>query len=115
MINMNQIYHTFEQYKDYKEFYDYCNEISENIRMLKTCPFDVISAKSQISKLTGKYMQDFNWIASLYNNGRAVTIQPLQKTDEEIWNDLKYINDHIPLIALRRKFGSEFIKQMLGL
>lgn len=41
----------------------------------------------------------------------SVTNQPIPKTPETLWNDLHYINQHIPLFVLERKGISGFLKQ----
>jgi len=111
-FNLEQIYKIFEQYKDSKDFRDYVDEINECDLILHSNPFDIERARQQISKLTTKYQEDLNWLASIYGNGMTVTSQPVTKTAGQIFNDLQYINNHIPLIALRRKGLFNLLKEL---
>ncbi len=111
----DEICHIFEQYKNASEFKDYFDEIVENNRILNEVPFDAEKAKWQVSKLSEKYSQDLNWLAAGYSNGRVVTNQQITKTPQQIWDDLRYINDHIPIIALKRELTSYAFNKLLGI
>ena len=115
VFKWEEICHIFEQYKNSSEFKDYFDEIVENNRILNEVPFNVEKAKWQVSKLSEKYGQDLNWLAAGYSNGRVVTNQQITKTPQQIWDDLRYINDHIPIIALKRELASHAFNKLLGI
>ena len=54
-------------------------------------------------------------VAAGYSNGRVVTNQQITKTPQQIWDDLRYINDHIPIIALKRELTSYAFNKLLGI
>ena len=115
VFKWEEICHIFEQYKSASEFKDYFDEIVENNRILNEVPFNTEKAKWQVSKLSEKYGQDLNWLAAGYSNGRVVTNQQITKTPQQIWDDLRYINDHIPIIALKRELTSYAFNKLLGI
>ena len=47
-------------------------------------------------------------------NDMSVTSQPVSKPAEILWNELRYINQHIPLFALERKGISDYLNQNMG-
>ena len=114
-FNWDMVYHIFEQYKNILEFKDYFDEMDKNRCILTEVPFNVEKAKWQVSKLSEKYGQDLNWLAAGYSNGRVVTNQQITKTPQQIWDDLRYINDHIPIIALKRELTSYAFTKLLGI
>lgn len=71
-------------------------------------------AQQRISKLTTKYRKELKVLAYIYGNNMSVTSQPVVKTPEILWKDLRYINQHIPLFALERKGISEYLNQKRG-
>ncbi|MCM1385766.1 MAG: hypothetical protein NC231_00450 [Bacillus sp. (in: Bacteria)] len=113
-FDLNYIYEIFKNVKDKHDFKEYCDEMDENSKVLDTIPFDTQKAQQQISKLTTKYRGELNMLACLYGNNMSVTSQPMLKTAEILWNDLYYINQHIPLFALERKGISNFLNQNMG-
>ncbi len=112
--DMNKIYTIFEQYKNSKEFSEYFDEIIDNRRILSDNPFKAQKAQQQISKLTIKYQREFNLIATMYGNDMWVTSLPVQKTPHQIFFELQYINNNIPLVALIREIGAEPLKKLAG-
>lgn len=67
-----------------------------------------------LSILTGKYRMELNLLAHIYENNMSVTSQPVSKPAEILWNELRYINQHIPLFALERKGISDYLNQKMG-
>ena len=112
-FNFKEIYEIFEKSKEIYDFREYLDEIQKNNEILSALQFNIQEATKQISKLTGKYRAEFNLIANLQNNGMYVTNQYVLKTDEQIKNDLQYINSLIPLFALERKAITSYLKQQM--
>lgn len=81
---------------------------------LNKIPFNWQRAKQRISKLTTKYQFELNMLAHIYGINMSVTNQPIPKTPETLWNDLHYINQHIPLFVLERKGISDFLNKNMG-
>lgn len=113
-FDLENIYRTFKSVKETHDFKEYCDEIDENNKVLNTIPFDEQKARQRISKLTTKYRVELNILACIYGNNMSVTNQPVSKTSEVLWNDLQYINRHIPLFALERKGISNYLNQKIG-
>ncbi len=113
-FDLNSIYRTFENVKETHDFKEYFDEMNENSKVLNEIPFDAQKAKQRISELTTKYRIELNMLASIYGNNMSVTNQPISKTPEILWNDLQYINQHIPLFALERKGMSDYLSQKMG-
>ena len=113
-FDLNNIYRTFENAKEMHDFKEYEDEIDDNNKVLNEIPFDAQKAKQRISKLTTKYRFELNMLACIYGNNMSVTNQVISKTSEVLWNDLLYINQHIPLFALERKGISVFLNQKMG-
>lgn len=114
-FDLNNIYRTFESAKEMHDFKEYEDEMDDNNKVLNEIPFDAQKAKQRISILTTKYRTEFNMLARIYGNNMSVTSQPVSKTPEILWNDLQYINQHIPLFALERKGISDYLNQKMGL
>lgn len=112
-INFNEIYEMFEKLKDREDFKEYRDEIQTNNEILFSWPFNAQEALKQISKLTGKYRYELNSFANRQNNGMYVTNQIVPKTDEQIKNDLQYINSLIPLFAFERKAITNYISESI--
>lgn len=110
-FNFKEIYETFKKSKEIHDFKEYLDEIQKNNEILSAWQFNVQEAIKQISKLTGKYRAELNFIANFQNNGMYVTNQVVRKTDEQIKGDLQYINSLIPLFALERKAITSYLKQ----
>ena len=96
------------------ELEEYEDEIDENDKVLNEIPFDMQKAQQKISKLTTKYRIELNMLACIYGNNMSVTSQPISKPPKILWNDLKYINQHIPLFALERKGISDYLNRKMG-
>lgn len=113
-FDLREVYKTFENLKEKHDFKEYEDEIDENNKVLNDIPFDMQKAQQRISKLTTKYRMELNILANIYGNNMSVTSQPVSKTPEILWNDLQYINQHIPLFALERKGISDYLNQKMG-
>lgn len=113
-FDLSELYKTFEDVKEKRDFKEYCDEIEENNKVLNEIPFDMQKAQQRISKLTTKYRMELNMLAHIYGNNMSVTNQPIAKTPEILWNDLRYINQHIPLFALERKGISDYLSHKMG-
>lgn len=108
-FDLGEVYKIFENVKEKHDFKEYCDEVDENNKVLNEIPFDMQKAQQRISKLTTKYRMELNILAYIYGNNMRVTSQPISKTPEILWNDLRYINQHIPLFALERKGISDYL------
>lgn len=113
-FDLSEIYRIFENVKEKHDFKEYFDEIDENNKILNENPFDMQKAQQRISKLTTKYRMELNMLAYIYGNNMSVTNQPVAKTSKILWNDLQYINQHIPLFALERKGISDYLNQKKG-
>lgn len=113
-FDLNDIYRIFDEVKEKHDLKEYSDEMGENNRILNEIPFDTQKAQQQISKLADKYRFELNQLSHFYGNNMSVTNQPVSKTPEVLWNDLQYIDRHIPLFALERKGISDFLKRKMG-
>ena len=98
-FDLREIYKTYANLKEKHDFKEYKDEIEENDKVLM---------------LTGKYRMELNLLAHIYGNNMSVTSQPVSKPPEILWNELRYINQHIPLFALERKGISDYLNQNMG-
>ncbi len=113
-FDLREIYKTYKNVREKHDFKEYEDEIDENERVLSEVPFDIQKAQQRISILTGKYRTELNLLAYIYGNNMSVISQPVSKPPEILWNDLSYINQHIPLFALERKGISDYLNQNMG-
>ncbi|MCI9401591.1 MAG: hypothetical protein HFJ07_17750 [Lachnospiraceae bacterium] len=113
-FDLREIYKTYANLKEKHDFKEYKDEIEENDKVLNKIPFDMQKAQQRISILTGKYRTELNLLANIYGNNMSVTSQPVSKPPEILWNELRYINQHIPLFALERKGISDYLNQNMG-
>ncbi len=113
-FDLREVYKIYENVKEKHDFKEYEDEIDENDKVLNEIPFDMQKAQQKISKLTTKYRIELNMLACIYGNNMSVTSQPISKPPKILWNDLKYINQHIPLFALERKGISDYLNRKMG-
>ena len=120
-MNYDLIYffNLYSELKKTKDFSEYETEIITNNVILNSVPFDKLSADSQIDTLVSKYKDLINAVAHLTNNGRHTTTATTNnKSSQETWNDLDYLNRLIPWFALERtgesKILENIIKQLSG-
>ena len=113
-FDLGEVYKTYENLKEKYDFKEYEDEIEGNDKVLNSIPFDMQKAQQRISMLTGKYRMELNLLAHIYGNNMSVTSQPVSKPPEILWNELRYINQHIPLFALERKGISDYLNQNMG-
>ena len=113
-LDLGEVYKTYENLKEKHDFKEYEDEIEGNDKVLNSIPFDMQKAQQRISMLTGKYRMELNLLAHIYGNNMSVTSQPISKPPEILWNELRYINQHIPLFALERKGISDYLNQNMG-
>ena len=113
--DFSEFYKLFEQVKWQKEFINYRLEMDENTYILNSIPFKQSIAKAQIHKLTTKYKNDLNRLANIYENGMFVVNETPKKNEKQIKNELQYINNQIPIIALVRELSKESIEKLLGM
>lgn len=111
--NFDEFYKEFEKVKFQKEFMDYCSEMRENASILNGIPFDENKAQSQINKLIAKYEYDLNCLANIYNNGMIAVKTTTEKTAFQRKNELQYINNQIPIIALFRELSKKALAKLL--
>lgn len=112
-MNFNEIYERFDKLKEAKEYADYVNEITTNINILNSCPFDEKAARRQISYMAKKYRCEIDAVAFLLNNNMYITDTPPEKNSKQIWSDLNYLNNLIPLFALERTCISNLLKKYI--
>lgn len=112
--NFDEFYKAFEKVKSQKEFMDYCSEMRENASILNSIPFDENKAQSQINKLIAKYEHDLNCLANIYNNGMIVVKTTTKKSAFQRKDELQYINNQIPIIALFRELSKKALEELLN-
>ena len=118
--DLNDFYKLYSERKKTKDFKEYETEIRTNDAILKSFPFDESAAKKQIETLVPKYEDLINAVARITRNGRHTTTAAVNnnKSSQEIWNDLNYLNQLIPWFALERTGEStileNIIKQLSG-
>ena len=117
--DLNYFFNLYGELKKTKDFSEYETEITTNNAILNLIPFDKMSAESQIATLVSRYNNLINAVARLANNGRYTTTATINnKSSQEIWNDLNYLNQLIPWFALERtgesKLLENIIKQLSG-
>ena len=113
--NIQELYKKFEEVKSTKEYADYFKDICDNSEIINGFPFDETKAKNQISTMVGKYGDDLNWLAGVYQNGMTVVPNPPKKDSDQLKNELSYINNQIPIIALKRELTSYAFNKLLGI
>lgn len=112
-MDFNVIYEKYEKVKSFKEYIEYESEITANKLILDSYPFKEQYAKNQLSYLTEKYKRELNAYAQLQGNGMTIIPNPPQKSPQQIWNELNYINGLIPLFALERTGKSRILKKLI--
>lgn len=117
--DLNYFLQLYSERKKTKDFTEYETEIITNNAILNSIPFDKSAAESQIDTLVSKYKDLINAVANLTNNGRHTTTATTDnKSSQETWNDLNYLNQLIPWFALERtgesKLLESIIKQLSG-
>lgn len=113
--NFEQAYKEFEKIKSAKEFLEYCDDITKTSEVINKIPFDEKEAAKQISDMSKKYENELNWLARVYANGMTVVQNAPIKNEAELRNELFYINNQIPIIALMRELDSDALKKLLGI
>ena len=113
--NIQELYKKFEEVKSTKEYLDYFKDICDNSEIINGFPFDETKAKNQISTMIGKYGDDLNWLAGVYQNGMTVVPNPPKKDSDQLKNELSYINNQIPIIALKRELTSYALNKLHGI
>lgn len=113
--NFEQAYKEFEKIKSAKEFLEYCDDITKTSEVINKIPFDEEEAAKQISDMSKKYENELNWLARVYANGMTVVQNAPIKNEAELRNELFYINNQIPIIALMRELDSHALKKLLGI
>ena len=102
-LDIKQVETVFKAYQEEKECEEIRQEKQDNKSILNSQPFDENRARAQISKLIDKYGFEINTLAKRTGNGKTTTKQPMNKTPQDIWNDLAYIDNNLVLFALMRK------------
>ena len=113
--NIQELYKKFEEVKSTKEYLNYFKDICDNSEIINGFPFDEAKAKNKISIMVGKYGDDLNWLAEVYQNGMTVVPNPPKKDSDQLKNELSYINNQIPIIALKRELTSYAFNKLLGI
>lgn len=113
--NFEQAYKEFERKKSAKEFWEYCNDIAKTSEIINKIPFDEKEATKHISDMSIKYEKELNWLAGVYANGMTVVRNATIKNEAELRNQLFYIYNQIPIIALMRELDSHAKKRLLGI
>lgn len=113
--NFEQAYKEFEKIKSAKEFLEYCDDITKTSEIINRIPFDEKEATKHISDMSIKYEKELNWLAGVYANGMTVVRNATIKNEAELRNQLFYIYNQIPIIALMRELDSHTKKRLLGI
>ena len=113
--NFQKLYKEFEKVKTSKEYMEYCKNMSDNLKVINNTPFDGQKARKQIANMTREYGEDFNWLAEIYGNGMTVVPFAHEKSDDQLKDELIYINNQIPIIALKRELASYAFDKLLGI
>lgn len=113
--NFQQLYKEFERVKFAKEYEDYFKDISDNLEIINRIPFNENEAMKQISDISKKYEGELNWLAEVYNNGMIVVTNVPQRDEQQLKTELTYINNQIPIIALKRELTSHAFNKLLGI
>lgn len=112
-LDIKQVEAVFKAYHEEKEFEELRQEKQDNYGILNSQPFDENRARSQISKLIDKYAFEINAFAKRTGNGKTTTKQPMNKTQQEIWHDLAYIDDNLVFFALMRKGMASLTEEVM--
>ena len=113
--NFQRLYKEFERVKSAKEYEDYFKDISDNLEIVNRIPFNEDEATKQISDISKKYEDELNWLAGVYNNGMTVVKNAPKKDEYQLKMGLIYINNQIPIIALKRELTSYAFNKLLGI
>ncbi len=115
-IDYRHIYQEFEKLSSAKEYEEYCSELTEINRLLRTVPFDSFCASQVCSHLSTKYEKEINQQPGKLGGKTVVKGNSLpKKTPVDLYEDLQYFKAHIPVFALMREVKSDVIKRMLGI
>lgn len=113
--NFQRLYKEFEKVKSAKEYEDYFKDISDNLEIVNRIPFNEDEATKQISDISKKYEDELNWLAGVYSNGMTVVKNVPKKDEYQLKMGLIYINNQIPIIALKRELTSYAFNKLLGI
>ena len=102
-LDIKQVEAVFKAYHEEKELEELRQEKQDNFSILYSQPFDENRARAQISKLIDKYGVEINALAKRTGNGKTTTKQPVDKTPQDIRNDLAYLDNNLLRFALERK------------
>lgn len=115
-FDLETIYKEFENCKDLKEYKEYADDINKINGIISSGDFDRNKAEQLIAELTTKYEKYLNAIATVFNNGmKVVPVVIQQKNELQLYNELVYVKNSIPLIAICKTGESEIMKKLLGL
>lgn len=114
-IDYKRVYQEFEQLKREKDLSEYSSELYEVNRLLNTVPFDSILASRACSFLANKYEKEINLLSGKLGGTCVVKGRATTKTAIELYNDLLFFKNHIPVFALMRKAKTEAVKALIGL
>lgn len=112
-LDMKHIEAVFKAYHEEKEFEELRQEKQDNYSILNSRPFDEKRARDQISKLIDKYGSQIDALARRTGNGKMTTKQPIDKTPQDIRNDLAYIDNNLMLFAVERKGMTSLIEKAM--
>ena len=102
-LDIKQVETVFKAYHEEKELEELRQEKQDNYSILYSQPFDENRARVRISKLIDKYGPEINALAKRTGNRKTTTKQPIDKTPQDIWNDLAYLDNNLVFFALERK------------
>lgn len=114
-IDYKRVYQEFEKLKEEKDLSEYSSELYEINRLLNTVPFDSTLASRACSFFASKYESEINILSGQLGGTRVVKGMESAKTAIELYNDLLFFKNHIPVFAFIRKSKTETAKALLGL
>lgn len=104
---LERMYDYFKSLKSNSTYSQYFNDIEVNDSIINQKPFIQETAEKQISIMICKYRNELNKLADFYANGRTTTSSNVRKNMFQVREDLIYINNQIPIMALMRELPKE--------
>lgn len=111
--DLQRLYDYFYKLQSNKDYFQYFNDIEVNDSIINQNPFVPFIAEKQIKIMVGKYGDELNKLADFYANGRTTTSSNVSKNTFQVREDLIYITNNIPIMALLRELPKEVFNNMI--
>lgn len=111
--DLQRLYDYFYKLQSNKDYFQYFNDIEVNDSIINQNPFVPFIAEKQIKIMVGKYGDELNKLADFYANGRTTTSSNVSKNTFQVREDLIYITNNIPIMALMRELPKEVFNNMI--